>query len=326
MIFLTGGTGLLGLALLEELRGAGLPCTALVRDGVGAAVVAARGATPVTGRVEDPATWDWVAGVSVIIHAAAILVSRDGWPAFERINVTGTHHAARRARILGVPLVHISSVAVYGSTTDLPDRSVAEDHPFAPLPPHNLYAQSKRMAEMAVREEANRGLQATTLRPCIIYGPGDRLFFPKLLAAARRGWLPLIGNGDRPVPLVHARNVAQAVRLAATTTAGRGHAYNVANDDEITAREIGAVLGEGLGRRIRMPRVPELAALRGAEWLDAIAGRCLPAGRTAGTLRTAVGYWRGGNPFDSDAARRDLGWRPTVRHRPALAELARAGG
>ena len=128
MIFLTGGTGLLGLHILDELRSRSLPVTALVRDEAGARSVAERGARPVTGTVENRDTWARLHDVSAIIHSAALIAGRYPWDRFEQVNVFATRLGAERARQLGVPLVHISSVAVYGRNYR-PGTTVVESTP-----------------------------------------------------------------------------------------------------------------------------------------------------------------------------------------------------
>ena len=322
MIFLTGGTGLVGRAVLRELRSRTIPTLALVRGHAQAAFVERLGARAITGCVEDRELWRSVSSVTAIVHAAALLRSSEGWPAFERVNVEGTRLAARRARELGVPLIHLSSVAVYGDVSLAPDGSVTEDRVQRPLPRQNLYARSKREAEAAVRAEMALGLRAMMLRPCPVYGEGDRLFLPRLVAGAQRGWMPLIGSGDRPVPLVHASSIAHAVRAALDARDGWGRPYNVTNDGEITAREILEAAGRGAGRRIRALRVSEAIGVGGATAADLLL-RLLPPGRLPGMLRTGVAYWRGGNPFSAAAARTDLGWRPQVDHAAEIEEGVR---
>lgn len=313
MIFLTGGTGLVGRAVLRELRSRAIPALALVRGDAQAAFVERLGARPVAGRVEDPQLWSSVSGVTAVVHAAALLRSSEGWPEFERVNVEGTRLAARRARELGVPLIHLSSVAVYGDVSAARDGSVGEDAPERPLPRQNVYARSKREAESAVLAEIARGLRATMLRPCPVYGEGDRLFVPRLVAAARRGWMPLIGAGDRAIPLVHASSVARAVCAAIDARSGLGRAYNVANDGEITASQVLEAAGRGAGRPLRALRLPESLAVGVATLADSALG-LLPPGRLPGTLRTGAAYWRGGNPFSSAAARAALAWAPRIDH------------
>ena len=63
--------------------------------------------------------------------------------------------------------------------------------------------------------------------------------------------------------------------------------------------------------------------LAAADLIDTIAGSLLPDGLFPGTVRTAVGYWRGGDPYDASAARTLLGWRPAIDHEAEIERLAR---
>jgi nucleoside-diphosphate-sugar epimerase len=323
VIFLTGGTGLLGLHILDELHSRSLPVRALVRDEAGARLVATKGAAPLVGTVEDPATWDRAAGSTAIIHGAAIIAGRHSWERFLEVNVEATRMAARRARELGIPLIHISSVAVYGRHRQ-PGTPITEAHPFAPLNETEYYARSKRLAEEAVWAESEHGLRAVAIRPCVVYGEGDRLFLPRLVRTlSRRRVVPLIGKGDRPLSLVHSRNVAQAVVNALAIPSAWGQAYNTTNDDEITAAEFVAAVGRGAGRPIRtisLPAGPLILAAKGIDRLRKLAG----PSRYPGSVATAVRYWRGGNPYSSDKAKGELNWRPAIRHADGIERVVRS--
>ena len=322
MIFLTGGTGLLGLHILDELQSRSIPVTALVRDEAGAQRVATRGARPITGSVESPETWAALGDCHAIIHGAAIVAGRHSWDRFREVNVEGARLAAQRARQLKVPLVHISSVAVYGRNYGR-GVSVDEAFSFRPLRDHDFYARTKRMAEEAVWEEAGRGLEAVVIRPCVVYGEGDRLFLPRLLKTMLGSWrVPLIGGGVRPLSLVHARNVAQAVALAVVTPVARGQAYNVTNDDAVTAREFVEAVSRGAGRPIRTIGVPARPAILMAKVYDR-ARRLAGRSQYPGSATSAVRFWRGGNPYTSDKARRELGWNPTIKHAEGIEDATR---
>ena len=327
MILVTGGTGLVGQAVLRLLTARGKAVTALVRPGAGAEFVGRLGAEPLAGVVEDPAVWRReFPGLEAVVHAAAIVAARASWDRFHRINVEGTRLAAQLARERGVPLVHISSVAVYGRrTADDDPGSVTEDHPPAPIVERDYYARSKRMAEEAILREADRGLRACSLRPCVIYGPGDRLLTPGILARARHGWLPRFGSGDRPLALVHSGSVALAVAAALESGRGWGRAYNVTGDAPVTANMVIEAAGKVLGRTVRAVPVPAgmmLAAARAGE----LGLRLLGPRRYPGTLQGAVRFWRGGDAYSSGRARDELGWTPNVRHSEALMEAFAAAG
>jgi nucleoside-diphosphate-sugar epimerase len=325
VIFLTGGSGLIGLHAIDELRDHGYEVQALARSAAAAATLGARGANPVMGSIEDPATWERVEGCRAIVHCAAIIISNAEWPRWESVNVGATRLAAARARALGVPLVHISSIAVYGREDDgAPDGSIAEDHPLQPLPAGRYYHRTKRMAEAVVQEEVRRGLDATVLRPCLVYGEGDRLFLPRLARLARTGRFPLVGRGDRPMTMVHARSVAQAIRLSLQRPGRPGRAYNVTNDDAMTGLELIAALGEGIGRPVRPIRIPSGLATGVAAAADGVLRLVRPA--LPGGARSAVNFLRGGNPYTSARARNELGWDPPIRHRTAVPAAVRSLG
>lgn len=323
MILLTGATGMVGRQVAELLLARGTPVTALVRDPSRASWLTELGARLLVGQVDASTTWEQVEGITAVVHCAAVISGGKGWEGYAGTNIRATGLAARRARVLGVPLVQLSSVAVYGGASSAPIGSVDEGFPFAPLVRGNWYGRSKREAELAVWREAGLGLRAITLRPCVLYGPHDRHFFPAILRKARSGRLPLIGAGDRPMALVHARSVAEAVLAALDTKDGWGRPYNVTGDAPIAPREVVAALGRGLGVAIRSRHLPERPLLALARSADLLGRYLLPGGTFPGSLTTAVSYWRGGDPYRSDAIRRTLKWAPRIDHPAEIERLAR---
>ncbi len=322
-VFVTGGTGLVGEPVVRALVARGDAVTALVRSREAATAISKLGALPVLGTVEDPRTWDAVTEVDGIIHSAALVASRTPWQTFFQINVEGTRLAAAAARRQRARLVHISSVAVYGrQAADEPPGSRSEHAPLGPLEVHDFYARSKRLAEEMVRSEVAVGLEAVILRPCVVYGRGDRLFLPRMARAARFGWLPRIGAGNLPMAVVHAESVADAAVRALVTPRAASRIYQVTNDGEITLREFVAALAEGLGKRINTVPLPEPVALAIAHGAQATL-RVIGPGLYPGTITSAVRFWRGGNPYTSARAEKELGWKPSVAHRTAIAELVR---
>ena len=307
--------------MVEALRGRGVVVEALVRSEAGAARMRALGASPIFGSVEDPRVWDAIREADGVIHAAAVVAARIPWQTFFQVNVEGTRLAAATARRLGVRLVHVSSVAVYGrQAADEPPGSRRECSPLGPLEDHDYYARSKRLAEEAVRAEVALGLEAVILRPCVVYGEGDRLFLPRMAALARRGWLPQVGAGDSAMAVVHAASVADAALRALDTPRAASRIYHVTNDGEITPREFVAALSEGVGRRIRTIPVPEGVALAAARGVQAVL-RVVGPGLYPGAITGAVRFWRGGNPYTSGRAQTELGWSPAVPHRQTIAAL-----
>lgn len=324
MILVTGATGLVGTHILHECRARGWSVTALVRDEASAGRVRRLGAEPTRGSVDDRATWQRIGGVSAIIHAAALITARAGWDDYERVNVGSVRLAAERARQLGVPLIHISSVAVYGREdyTGEPG-SLTESFPFGSLQDRQVYPRSKRLAEQVLWDAAAGGLRAMAFRPSVIYGEGDRQFLPRIVALARLGALPVFGRVPRPLTMVHGRNVALAVVQAISLDRGWGQAFNLVNDDVMTAPELIAAVRGGLGRPVRQVTVPLGVAEAAAGLADRVLG-LLPSRRFPTRFRGAIDFWRGGNPYSVEAARRELEWSPVVRHREGVPAAVRA--
>lgn len=310
MIFVTGGTGLVGRHVLQALRARSIPAQALVRDARLAQAVRALGAEPIEGRVEDPALWGRVGNCAAIVHAAALVTARAPWSQYQAVNVDSARYAAARARELGIPAVQLSSVAVYGPAGDAGGPgSLAEDFPFGPLDDANVYARSKRLGELAFWK-GSAGSRAVAFRPCVIYGEGDRQFLPRVVRMARSGFLPLFGHDARPLALVHARHIAQAILLTLDGDKGWGRSYNLVDPWVMTAPEFIAALGRGLGRTVRPIRIPLGLARVTAGAIDLALG-LLPGGfpsKVSGVIR----YWRGTNPYSARAATEVLGWRPDL--------------
>ena len=317
-VLVSGGSGLVGSRVIQALRARHIAVRALARPAA-APVVSALGAVPVVGDVADPATWarGVAGGVTGIVHAAAVVDQRAGNAAY-RVNVTGTRCAIEAARSAGVRLVHVSSVSVYGGSGDYRPgyERRTEDYPFRTLRADDGYARSKRESEELVRRAVEAGaISGIAIRPNVIYGERDRQFTPRMVRAVRGIVVPVIGPGTNHLSCVYAGNVAQAIVAALdaplpTARGGAFPAYNVATDAPplLTMREFLAALADACGVRARFVRLPVgVARFAIALW----SGPRL--------ARTALAFVTGENPWDSSRAGAELGWKPAVAPRAALA-------
>ena len=327
-VLVTGAAGLVGTHVLEALRARGIGVRGLVRKH-SRAVVESFGAEPVIGDVTDAVSWDRAArNVDTIVHAAALVVTRDSFEEFTRVNVGGTRLALEAARRAGARLIHISSVAVYGRTEvyGAGTGGVSEDYPFQPLPAADFYARTKRAAEQLVQHEAARGnLAAIAIRPNVIYGERDRLFTNRLIANLKRGVVPQIGPGANHLSCVYAGNVASAIMAAIDGPVRPGfRAFNVTRDADplLPQREFFATFAEALGRRARFIRVP-IGLVRFGIALWSAARKVIFPGRYAGLGNAALAFLLGENPFSTERIRRELGWTPPYDTRTAIMRSAR---
>lgn len=322
-VLVTGGTGLVGSHVVERLVRRGDSVVALVRSSGGRARVERLGAESALGAVEDAASWARLREVDAVVHAAAIVVESVPWERYHAVNVLGTRHAVETAARSGARLVHISSVAVYGRRTEAAKRGpLTEDAPFTPIAEADYYARSKRLAEEILWQRAHElGVSAAALRPCVIYGERERVFMTRVMRVVRFGVAPLVGRGDNHLAVVYAGNIAEAV-LAALDRPDVTGAFNTTNDGGISQREFLEIIGAAGGGRVRLVRLPlSIALVAGHAWH--LWRRLRAPGSYAGIGGSGARFLSRDNPFSSEKAERELGWRPTTSPHEALARTVR---
>lgn len=326
----TGATGLLGSHIVERLVAEGWRVRALARNPAAASAALPAGVEVHAGDVLDEHSFIAAAqGANTLFHAAANIIVRGGWEAYRVTNVDGTRNAVTAASRAGARLLHVSSVAVYGSssrydaarTGGRTDESVV----LAPLPERAFYARSKRESEALVLAAHERGeAWATAVRPDVIYGPRDRQFVPRIATLLRRRTpVPLLNGGRSIMAIVHAANVADGAILAATTDVAGGKAYNLANDHDVSVRRFFELAGEGLGIRPLFLPMPLWLARAGLRAVKSVA-RLVSGGRFSLVSNSAIDFIAEDNPFSSDRARRELGWSPKIRPETGVPQAFRA--
>jgi nucleoside-diphosphate-sugar epimerase len=303
-VLVTGANGFVGRAVCEALAVQGRRVRRATRT-------LAPGASDVVAVGEIGPDTDWRAaldGVQCVVHLAArthVLREQapDALAEYRRVNVEGTRALAEQAARAGVGrMVFMSSIKVNGESADQPYTE--RDAPR----PEDAYGISKWEAEQALARVADTGhLEAVVLRPPLVYGPGVRGNFLRLLKlVARRMPLPLASLANRR-SLIHVGNLADAVTRAIDAPRAAGHTY-LLSDQDVSTPDLVRALARALGVEPRLLPCPLTILRAGA----VLAGRQADLARLAGSLRV-----------DSSAARRELGWQPRVDLAQGLAETAR---
>jgi 2-alkyl-3-oxoalkanoate reductase len=318
-VFLTGGTGLLGSHVAEQLVTAGHRVVALARAEADTRHLAALGAEVVRGDLADPELPPAaLRGCAAVVHAAAIVFRRAPWAEYEALNVAATERVLRSAAAAGVArAVHVSSVAVYGAA---PPPVREEAWLDAPIAARNLYARSKREAERAAwRVHGEGAVAVTAVRPAVLHGERDRIFTPWLDRLTRLPLVPLPGGGRTTVPVVYAGNVAAAIVRVLERPATAGRAYNLALDRPLTARELLTWFAATQGRRPRFLAMPGRPLVAAASLIDGLLDR---VGLGAPGLGRGARLVARDNPYDPSRALAELGdWGMTA----PVEALARTG-
>ena len=203
-------------------------------------------------------------GVSAVIHLAGKAGVRPSWedPAgYMEANVTGAARVFDAAGRAGVDrIVFGSSSSVYGDSTPAPYR---EDAPA--LGPVSPYGASKRAAELVAAALASGlGTRIALLRLFTVYGPRQRpdLAIHKFTALIRRGKpIPMFGDGSTERDYTYITDIVEGVLAALTWTeraaAGRCEIFNVGGGEPVRLDRLIALLGEALGREVRLERLPD---------------------------------------------------------------------
>lgn len=311
-VLITGASGLVGSHAAELFASSGWHVRALVRASSDRSFLISLGCELRTGDIEDQGSLAEAAeGCEAVVHAAARLGSSMSWEESRAANEDGTRNIVEESVRAGVSrFVHVSTAAVYGHPASHTTHPITEDAPVdLAVPSASYYERSKRLAELVVRGVPAEVMQWTIVRPAVIVGERDRLFTPRLVAAARRRWMLLPSGGRHELPVVYAGNVALACLLAATRPEAAGETYNVANDGPLTLRRI-LLTATSSERPIRVAAVP------GRMFTGAFAvGRALVALIPgAGLPVNARNVWfiANDNPFSSGRIQSLPGWEPTV--------------
>jgi nucleoside-diphosphate-sugar epimerase len=316
--FVTGGSGFIGGRLIERLVRDGAEVRALARSDSSAAKVAACGAQPVPGDLDDRgALAAAAAGARVAFHAAAAVQEWGPYEEFVRGNVTGTENVIAGCREAGVArLVHVGTEAAL-----LAGEPLVNVDETAPLRPDSKahYSSTKALAEQAVLAANGDGLETVVLRPRLVWGPGDTTILPGLVEAARSGRLRWIGGGHHLTSTTHVDNVVEGLVLAAERgTPGR--AYFVTDGEPVEFRWFATELLRTAGVEAPTGEAPRALAAAAATAIEAI-WRLTRRRSTPPVTRLA--YWLAAleTTIDISRAREELGYRPVITVAEGLEEL-----
>lgn len=296
----TGATGFVGTALCDMLEASGYEVVPAVRSKSGLP------REVVVGNLD--ASPDWrpaLNGCDVVIHLAARVhvmddTAQDPLALYRVTNTEVTLNLARQAVQGGARrFVFISTIKVNGEGRDVAYRET--DVP-APL---EAYAISKWEAEQGLRQMAEEtGLEVVILRPPLVYGPGVKANFLRLLRMVERGWpLPLGAIRNRR-SLLYLGNFVDAIRLCVEHPAAAGQTFLLDDGEAISTPELVRAVAHALDRPAHLLAVPVKVLEFGGTLL----------GKRAAMTRLTGSLW-----VDNSLIRSRLGWTPPYSMEAGLA-------
>lgn len=287
-VFILGGTGLIGSAIIDDLIGHGYRVWALARSEAAARTLSGKGAEPVAGDLRAPEGWvSTVNDVDAVIHVAATFT--DDMALVDQSVVRALIDAAAR-RQQRLRVIYTGGCWDYGATGD----AVADDAtPYNPIEPFDLFVEN------GDRILAAPGIDGVILHPAMVYHRDGGAIGDYLENARAGKRLEIWGAPETRWPVVHREDLATAYRLALEIGAP-GISYNIAAEEGVVVGQIAAAVARRFGLTSE------------------------PVVRAVADLVAEHGAWAVGPTLDQQMsaprARADLGWTPV--HTDILSEIS----
>ena len=306
-VFVTGGTGFIGGAVVRQLRGRGDEVVCLIRNPAKATAVVELGCETVAGDLGDvEAIRKGMEGCDAVIHAAAIY--EVGIPVSQReamrdANVGGTERVLGAARDAKIPkVVYVSTVGVFGDTGG---RVVDETYEHPAKDFTSCYEETKWEAHQVAKRLIAEGLPCVIVQPGGVYGPGDTSSIGELLNQFLSGKMPLMPFPELGICLSHVEDIAAGILLG-LDKGKPGEAY-VISGPATTVREAIGVVADVTGKKAPKRAIP-VPLMKAMIPIGPLVGKLMsqpPNLRELISSADGVTFWA-----SYDKAKRELGYEP----------------
>ncbi len=300
-IIVTGATGFVGNALFNHLL-TDTTCTpvAITRQRHTAAFPT--GSTVIqAGNITPDTNWSTaLQGAEYVVHTAARVhvmrdTSSDPLEAFRKVNVQGTLNLAQQAVHHQIKrFIFISSIKVNGEGTAPGHAYRADDTP-APADPYGI---SKLEAEQQLLKLATTsGMEVVIIRPPLVYGPGVKANFLKMMQWVYRG-IPLpFGAIHNKRSLVALDNLVDLIKCCISHPAAANQTFLAGDGQDLSTTELLRKIGMFMEKRLRLLPIPENLLKSTA----ALLGKADIGHRLCGSLQV-----------DISPTSEQLGWTPPL--------------
>lgn len=321
----TGGGGFLGRHIVAKLLARGDRVRVLGRrrypdlETMGAEVLCAD--------IQNVASVEHAClGMETVFHVAARAGYWGSWDSYYGPNVVGTENVLNGCRKAGLrKLIYTSTPSVVSAPGNLEhadERVPYPDHYDCPYPATK--AEAERLVLAANGQD---GLLTVSLRPHLIFGPGDPHLFPRIIDRARRGLLVQVGDGANVADVTYVENAADAHLLAADRLGAgspvNGQAYFISQGAPVVLWPwINSIL-----KALGLPCVHRKMSHGVARTVGAaleMAYTVLPLRGEPRMTRFLADQLATSHYFDISKARRELGYEPRISTEDGLERTIKA--
>ena len=312
-ILVTGATGFVGREMCSALEQAGHELKLPIRKMEDRSKLPARISSSsvfCVGNIGPDTDWsNALEGIDAVIHLAALAHQLDAsnYPSLDKYRNVNCHGTARlasaAARAEVRRFVFLSTVKVNGEST-LTEPFTEESKPS----PVDSYGVSKWEAEqMLYRISRDTGLEVVVFRPPLIYGPGVKGNFLRLMGLVSRG-VPLpFGLVRNKRSLLYLGNLVDALLRSLSSPAAPGKTFMISDGEDISTPELIFQLASALGVRSPLLPLPPAAI----QFLGRLSGKMAETNRLLQSLQV-----------DSRKIQKELGWLPSFKMSQGLASTA----
>lgn len=316
-IFVTGASGFVGGAIVSALRKSH-KIVAMSRSEKSDAAIKKLGAKPVRSELGNVDS-SLLKKMDVVIHAAAFVEQWGTREQFWETNVTATQQLLAAAREAGVKrFIFISTEASLFYGQDMID--IDENYPYPERTPF-LYSETKGAAERLVLAASARNFVTLSIRPRLVWGPGDKTILPVLADMVNTGRFMWIEKGSAATDTTHIANLVEAVRLA-LKKGKSGNAYFVTDGEATHFRPFLTAYLATQGINPPAKSVPGWLARFLGLLLETI-WKLFRSRNEPPLTRFAAAIMSRSCTIRIDKARSDLGYKPVISVQKGLQQMPR---
>jgi UDP-glucose 4-epimerase len=298
-ILITGANGFVGLPLSQHFMVVGHQVVGAVRSHDSLSLLNSHIHLKAIGDIDEITDWQGcLGGVESVIHLANrahVMDEQSSNPLalYRKVNTAGTLHLARQAAAAGVKrFIFVSSIKVNGELT-LPGQALSHKDQHVPVDPYGL---SKYEAELGLKLISDQtGLEVVVIRPPLIYGPGVKANFLKMMRWVEKG-IPLpLGAIQNQRSMLGLDNLINFIELCLIHPDAAGQTFLVSDDHDVSTTELLKEIAAAMHRPSRLLSMPQCLI----EKLLILLGQRHISERLCGSLQ-----------LDISLAKKRLSWKP----------------